>query len=111
MRRLKDAFERTISFIRENVGDDAFHNIVSGDPEKIRKRFYPTIFDSIMVGTTIALEQLGDNIPTVNLEGKRLELLQIEAYRKFTSEGTMQADSIHGRISHVLEVMYGIQYK
>lgn len=108
---LKDTFNRTISFIRNNIGDNAFHNIVSGDPDKIRKRFYPTIFDSIMVGTTIALEYFGDDIPTANLEEKRLELLQIEEYRKFSSEGTMQADSIHGRIAHVLEVMYGIQYK
>ncbi|WP_049721911.1 DUF262 domain-containing protein [Gilvimarinus polysaccharolyticus] len=111
VRSLKETFARTISFVRNNIGDDAFHNIVSGDRSKIRKRFYPTIFDSIMVGTTIALEHLGDDIPIANLEEKRLDLLQIEEYRKFTSEGTMQADSIHGRISHVLEVMYGIQYK
>ncbi|MGH1374681.1 MAG: DUF262 domain-containing protein [Cellvibrionaceae bacterium] len=109
--RLKETFAQTISFIRNNIGDDAFHNIVSGDRNKIRKRFYPTIFDSIMVGTTIALEHLGDDIPIANLEEKRLDLLQIEEYRKFTSEGTMQADSIHGRISHVLEVLYGIRYK
>ncbi|MEI8635062.1 DUF262 domain-containing protein [Vibrio sp. PP-XX7] len=69
---LKETFARTISFIRNNIGDDAFHNIGSGDREKIRKRFYPTIFDSIMVGTTIALENLGDDIPTANLEEKEI---------------------------------------
>lgn len=109
--KLKEVFEDTISFIRTYIGDDAFHNIAAGDPNKIRKRFYPTIFDSIMVGTSIALARLGENIPKDNLEEKRLELLQNESYRKLISEGTMQTDSIHGRISHVLEVMYGIEYK
>jgi len=107
---LRKTFESTILFIKENIGSDAFYNIVSGEPDKIRRRFYPTIFDSIMVATAIALKRLGKDIPTESLEEKRLQLLQIPEYRKFTSEGTMQTESLHGRISLALEVLYGIQY-
>lgn len=104
-------FNKTISFISENVGDNAFFNIVSNNPEKIRKRFYPTIFDSIAIATSIALSELGDNIPTDNLEQKRLDLLQDETYKAHITQGTMQIDNIHGRISMVLESFYGLQYK
>lgn len=109
--KLKSEFEKTIFFICQHIGEDAFHNIVGGDPLKIRKRFYPTLFDSIMVATTIALNALGKNIPTKNLESKRLNLLQNATYRKHISEGTMQSESIHGRISLALEALYGIKYK
>ena len=63
-----------------------------------------------MVATAIALEQLGTGIPTDNLEAKRLDILQDENFRKFISEGTMQTESIHGRIALLLEGLYGIQY-
>jgi hypothetical protein len=108
---LKNNFETAISFIKNNIGGNAFYNIVLGDPEKIRKRFYPTVFDSVMVATVIALDKLGSRIPTKDLEAKRLALLQIPEYKKYVSEGTMQAESIHGRISLALKVLYGIQYQ
>lgn len=103
-------FRRTISFIYDHIGQNAFFNIVSGDPEKIRKRFYPTIFDSLVVATSIALITLGKDIPTEGLEAKRLELLQHEDYKNFISQGTMQIENIHGRIKMVLESLYGLPY-
>ena len=109
--KFRDEFNNAIEFIYKNIGNDAFHNIVAGEPLKIRKRFYPTIFDSLMVATTIALNIMGDDISKDGLEGKRLDLLQNQTYKKYISEGTMQAESIHGRISFVLEALYGIQYK
>jgi hypothetical protein len=104
-------FKNAIAFIHENIGENAFFNIVSNDPKKIRKRFYPTIFDSLVVATSIALDVLGENIPAIELEDKRLELLQHENYKKYITQGTMQIESIHGRISMVLEKLYGLQYK
>lgn len=106
---LEKAFTSTIDFIYQNIGDNAFFNIVSNDPSKIRKRFYPTIFDSICIGTAIALEQSGGLISSGNLELKRLSLLQNSEYKKYISEGTMQAESIQGRVSMVLEHLYGIR--
>lgn len=106
---LEILFTSTIDFIYQNIGDNAFFNIVSNDPSKIRKRFYPTIFDSICIGTAIALERNGGLISSDDLELKRLSLLQNSEYKKYISEGTMQAESIQGRVSMILEHLYGIR--
>ena len=107
----KQKFDSVIEFIYKNIGENAFYNITAGDDTKIRKRFYPTIFDSLCPAVSIALNQLGDDIPKVNLEAKRLELLKNSDYRKYTSEGTMQIAHIHGRINLTLEYLFGIKYE
>ncbi|MBE7686504.1 DUF262 domain-containing protein [Tenacibaculum piscium] len=104
-------FNTTMTFINNNIGENAFYNITGGDETKIRKRFYPTIFDSITPAVSIALERLGTAIPTENLESKRLQLLKDENYRKFTSEGTMQISHIHGRINLALNYLFDISYE
>lgn len=106
----EEDFEKTIKFINDHIGSNAFYNFVSDDPSKIRRRFYPTIFDSVAIATSIALKRAGNSINTINLEERRLELLQNTDYRKYISEGTMQAESIQGRIGLALETLYGIQY-
>ncbi|EOU8286860.1 DUF262 domain-containing protein [Escherichia coli] len=103
-------FENTIDFIHENIGGDAFFNIVLSDPSKIRRRFYPTIFDAIYVATSIALKS-GEHFDIENLESKRIELLQNPAFRAHITSGTMQIENIHGRISMVLESLYGLEYR
>jgi hypothetical protein len=98
-------------FIIENIGENAFYNITGGDDTKIRKRFYPTIFDAICPAVAIAHRHFGDNIPSENLESKRLELLKDPEFRKFISEGTMQISHIHGRINKALNYLFGISYE
>lgn len=104
-------FNNVMDFIATNIGENAFYNITGGDDTKIRKRFYPTIFDSICPAVAIAQRKLGDDIPTDNLEEKRLALLKDPEYRKFTSEGTMQISHIHGRINLALNYLFGINYE
>jgi hypothetical protein len=104
-------FNDVIDFIYEHFGENAFYNITGGDETKIRKRFYPTIFDSLCPAVSIALEKLGDDIPKENLEEKRLELLKDEDYREFITEGTMQISHIHGRINLTLQHFFGISYE
>lgn len=103
-------FRETMNFIRLNIGGNAFFNIVSGEPTKIRKRFYPTIFDAISIATSIAVERNGTQINVSGLEEKRLLLLQDSNFRSFITEGTMQAESIQGRIKYALRYLYDIEY-
>jgi uncharacterized protein with ParB-like and HNH nuclease domain len=103
-------FRTIIKFIYNNIGKNSFFNIQSTDHTKIRKRFHPTIFDSITIATSIALKKLNANINTENLEKKRHNLLLDPVYRKYTTEGTMQLEHLRGRISLALEELYGIQY-
>lgn len=107
----KAKFDYVMNFIIENIGENAFYNITAGDDTKIRKRFYPTIFDSICPAIAIAHRHFGENIPTENLEEKRLALLKDEEYKTFISEGTMQISHIHGRINKALNYLFGISYE
>ncbi len=107
----RDKFNNVMDFISEHIGENAFYNITAGDDAKIRKRFYPTIFDSITPAVAIAQRTLGEEIPTDNLEEKRLALLKDENYKKFISEGTMQIAHIHGRINLALNYLFGINYE
>lgn len=108
-RRIK--FNNVMDFIFEHIGENSFYNITAGDETKIRKRFYPTIFDSICPAVAIAQRKLGANIPIDNLEEKRIALLKDPDYRKYTSEGTMQISHIHGRINLALNYLFGINYE
>jgi hypothetical protein len=107
----RDKFNFVMQFISENIGDNAFYNITAGDDTKIRKRFYPTIFDALCPAVAIAYKHFGEDIPTENLETKRLELLKDEEFKKFISEGTMQISHIHGRINKTLNYLFGISYE
>ena len=107
----REKFNFVMQFILDNIGENAFYNITGGDDTKIRKRFYPTIFDSICPAVAMAHRHFGEDIPTENLEIKRLALLKDEEYRTFISEGTMQISHIHGRINKTLNYLFGINYE
>ncbi len=107
----RDKFNYVMNFAHTYIGDNAFYNIVSGEETKIRKRFYPTIFDAICPAISIAHKKLGNDMPTENLEEKRLALLKDPDFRKFSSEGTMQISHIHGRINKALNYLFGISYE
>lgn len=107
-------FTETIDFIHTHIGPDAFFNVIQSAPPKIRRRFYPTVFDAVYVATAMALRQVGKNgyvIPTANLEQKRINLLLNSKFKNHVTAGTMQIDNIHGRISMILEELYGLQYQ
>lgn len=106
----EDKFNNVMSFIKNNIGENAFFNL-AGQERKIRKRFYPTIFDSLCTAISIAQNQLGNDIPTEGLEEKRLLLLEDEDFKKYTTEGTMQIAHIHGRIKITLQYLFGLDYE
>ncbi|MFS7246835.1 DUF262 domain-containing protein [Rahnella inusitata] len=105
----KEDFNKTIDFIYEKIGTEAFFNIVQTSPPRIRRRFYPTIFDAIYIATSMHLRS-NRQITERNFESLRLELLQNSDFRNHISSGTMQIDNIHGRISMVLRKLYDAEY-
>lgn len=107
----RDKFNFVMEFVSNNIGENAFYNIVSGEETKIRKRFYPTVFDAICPAVSIAYKKLGDDIPTDDLEQKRQAMLKDPDFRKFSSEGTMLISHIHGRIDKALNYLFGITYE
>lgn len=73
-------FYSVIDFIYTNMGEEAFFNL-QNDLSKIRRRLYPTVFDSIMIATSIALKK-GCIDVVKNLPEKRLALLRDATYRE-----------------------------
>lgn len=102
----KNNFLSTLKMVESQFSDIAFYNLQSTDLTTIRRRFYPTIFDSIMIATIIAIRK-GINITTKN-EDARLKLLKDPNYRKYCSEGTMQTEHIQGRVSLALKYLYNL---
>lgn len=101
------SFESVISFIYEYLGGEAFFNL-QNDLEKLRRRLYPTVFDSIMIATSIALTQGFVVEPGVDMKQRRLELLKDLDYRNSITQGTMRVENIKMRISKALSVLYHI---
>lgn len=102
------SFENVISFIYENLGVEAFFNL-QNDLEKLRRRLYPTVFDSIMIATSIALSQ-GFVVETgVDMKQRRLDLLKDLDYRDSITQGTMRVENIKMRISKALSILYHIE--
>ena len=104
----EEKFKNVMKFIHKNIGENAFYNIQKDDPTKIRKRFYPTIFDSLTVAVAIGLRNQGDSLIKIDLESKRVQLLQDEKFRTYISEGTTEIEHIHGRINLSLKYLFNI---
>lgn len=104
---LGEDFKKVIEFIYENFGEEAFFNL-QNDLQKMRRRLYPTVYDSLMVATSIALKR-GFTVGQEDLRVKRLQLLRDEEYRESITQGTMQVDHINTRISKALSIIYGME--
>lgn len=103
----KNKFETTIHQVYQIWGDVAFHNISPTNPDKLVKKFSPTIFDSITIATSVAHSQ-GHSLKIKNAEKKRVKLLQDEDYRFAITQETMSKKSINTRVTKALDILYGL---
>ena len=102
-----DIFNTTISFIFNSYGEEAFFNL-QNNLSRIRKKFHPAVYDSIMIASAIALSR-GYNYNGVNLRQKRNTLLRDPEYRNSIMQATMQVSNIHTRIARALYVLYDME--
>ena len=100
-------FNEVIDFIYSHFDENAFFNL-QNDFSKYRKKMYATIFDSLMIGTSIALER-GYSNTDENLNEKKEALVRKQEYRDCITSGTMQSANIRKRISLVLSEIYGLE--
>lgn len=94
----KIQFQNAVKFILDTWGYSAFHNISPTTSTRLVKKFSPTIFDSIAIATSIALNE-NLMLSNGNPEENRRELLLNPEYRSVISKETMTKDSIITRIS------------
>jgi hypothetical protein len=100
-------FTQSMLIVKNQFGDNAFFNVQSNDLTTIRKRFYPTVYDSIMIATSIALAKGVDTSKAT--EENRLALLRDDKFREYSTQGTMQVEHINGRIELALKYLYNLQ--
>jgi uncharacterized protein with ParB-like and HNH nuclease domain len=100
-------FINTIDFVYENIGLNAFYNI-SPKTNEYTNKFNPTIFDSIMSATEIAL---ADDLVIDDLEERKENLIQDEEYQELIRFRTTNKDRIAKRISKALEYLYDLNYE
>lgn len=105
----KKTFLETVKFIFENFGREAFQNVSSADPSKSAGKFNPTIFDSMMIATKIALEK-NVKISTSELIANRMKLLQHKNFQDLVRYRTTNEDRIAKRIALALKFLYGLNY-
>lgn len=106
--KCKEKFLNIINFIYNKYGEEAFFNLQK-DLTVVRKRFYPTIFDSIMIATSIAFERGFVPIDNGKFQDKRMSLVKDIEYRESITQGTMQVQNIKTRIGKALQYLYGMQ--
>ncbi|AKS41258.1 DUF262 domain-containing protein [Wenzhouxiangella marina] len=99
-------FLGAMRLIHETWGKSAFHNVSPTDPNRLVRKFSPTIFDSISIAAAVALHQ-GLGLAPGDAESNRRRLLHDPDYRTAISKETMTKDSITRRTSLAIEYLFG----
>ncbi|MDX9913292.1 MAG: DUF262 domain-containing protein [Candidatus Moranbacteria bacterium] len=107
---MRTNFNETMKLIYESFGKTAFRNFIDNSKELTSKRFHPTIFDSIAIATSNAIEVMGDNLDLKNIKLKRENLLRNEKYQQYISVRTTNIESILGRINLASKTLFDIDY-
>jgi hypothetical protein len=102
-------FQKVIKFIFDNLGIVAFRNLATDNT--YQTRFNPTIFDSISIATSYAMEKLGDNIPIEDIKNRHKILLLNDKFKEYSTIRTTNIDHINGRIQLASQILYGISYE
>jgi len=101
----RNRFIRSIDFIANHIGENAFNNLSTTSPGRFSPNFSPTIFDSIAIATDQLIEEGFDFQVNTFLEN-RIGLLHDEEYKFFITKETMRKDAILGRINKVKTILY-----
>jgi len=96
-------FFSTVDFVYETWGKEAFFNL-QNDFSRLRSKFYPTIYDSIMIATAIMLERKA--VVPVDIKERRILLVKDKDYRESITQGTMQPRNINMRVTRALKMLY-----
>jgi uncharacterized protein with ParB-like and HNH nuclease domain len=103
------AFIKTMVFINENFGSNAFRNI--NTENNYLTRFHPTIYDSISIATNYVINVKKIEPIVVDIITKHKELLSNPDYKIYTSSRTTNIEHINGRINLACQILFGVNYE
>lgn len=107
---LKDKFIKASEKVYACFGVEAFHNVSTKYPDKLVPKFNPTIYDSIMIATSIALTN-GYSFSGNSYKEKRLLLLRDKTYQDAISIRTTNIEKINTRFRLALQYLFEIDYE
>ena len=105
--KLNAKFNDAINMAFEAFGDTAFHNISPSNPDQFVDRFSPTLFDSVLISFSLAIENGIYNVNPEKLRAKKIELLNNHDYQKLLSQETMRTPNIRERIQKTYMALFG----
>lgn len=100
----QENFKKTILFLFENIGEDVFCNLSSS-------RFHVTVFDSISIATSYALNHPNLNPNFANLKQRRIDLLNDEIFQELLRVRTTNVERINSRINVAAQYLYNVSYE
>lgn len=100
-------FLETTDCILDMFGPQAFHNVSPREGHRLIKKFNPTIYDSIMIATSLVLQSKDSNEVDMRHEKSRMELLSDQDYQSLIKVRTTNVDRIQNRIRMALNYLYG----
>lgn len=98
-------FTETVKFIHRHIGGSAFHNISQTGSKKAVSTFSPTVFDSVMISTAMAIQKNCQSV-TSDLNAKRVLKLQDPSYQKLLYQETMRTPNIRSRVTEMFDALY-----
>lgn len=109
LKKFSDQFETTSTKVLALIGNEAFYNVSQEYKDKLVNKFNPTIFDSIMIATYLALKR-DHNFPKRDYIKNRIELLNNDKYQSSISVRTTNIENIKKRISLAMKYLYNLNY-
>lgn len=102
-------FLETLLLVFKLFGDEAFHNLSPKYPDRLVPKFNPTIFDSIMLASSIAMRGRIP-LPDHEFRVRRRQLLANLDYQNSVKIRTTNTAQIVKRISLALHYLYNFDY-
>ncbi|MCZ4306107.1 DUF262 domain-containing protein [Zoogloeaceae bacterium G21618-S1] len=95
---LREKFSKTVRFVCNVFGEEAFHNLSPSNPDKFIPRLSSTVFDAVMIASWFIIESGLANKNTNALIRAKRHVLQDTDYQKILSEETMRSENIRRRV-------------
>jgi len=108
LQQRQEKFTKVINYVYKHIGKTAFQNITTKG--EYTSKFNPTIFDSIMTATDIALSS-EKSIVAKSLADRKRKLLDDDEYQDLIKVRTTNKDRIAKRISLALKALYNLKYE
>ncbi|GBC60960.1 DUF262 domain-containing protein [Desulfonema ishimotonii] len=103
----RDNFLKSIGIAYECLGNSAFHNLSTSNPDQLIERFSPTLFDSVLIAFFLAIRNKAPITNNVECQKRKLTLLKNPEFQNLLAKETMRTSNIRRRIAMAYDAFFG----